>query len=581
MRDFGSQDGSGEIQSRHDGIEQDPGENQGKSSRLASLTRSIPTYAKQKPIEFIQAFLITVALIASLLAGTFWIMRNPDWMARSSIVFVLCILLWAVLDLSTHVVLFVFQAAYFVFIFGRVFAVLFLGADTPPYGGGTGAIGIAGTYGTNPEHVTNSFGLFFVFDLVLVVTYQVVFFVSGVVPKPSVWQTTTERKPRYVKSVVQLSTKWLFYLSVPFAVINAYFAISFVRAFGYLEYAQVRNEVTPAIFMYGSEFSLVVFFGYLATLPKKRDLVVPGAVFVVSRSLLVLTGNRSSVILPLVAFFVYIVSRRIDWKSLLRRPLFLTGVGIGAVVLVSVGINMISLVNEARGTGRIGGGPLTSALVELGVTGNLPILLTEKGILERIPSDKIYSLGPFINFFKLRILGTLHGDGRYDYLIGVSEEQALKGNSFAHTFSYFYMGEKYIDGAGFGSSAAVELWVDAGMLGVIVGAVIYGVLFLVLQRLVTRPFWPALIALLAIQRVPWTPRASYSEIFFSFNARVLASLVLLALILELVFFLQKKKQSNPGPLGNLPKRLEIVLCKLSTNRTNSGDSASRKNRRDP
>ena len=516
----------------------------------------VPTKV-EKTVAVIRILIAVFALVAAGAISLYWSSQQPEAMANWSIYFSFAIMLWALLACTKHSVLLAFELGYFIFIYGRVFAVQFLGAKNLPYGHKGGEIGLAGTYGTDPGHVVNSFGLYFIFNVVLIISYCVVFYGA------SYWRTkklpTQEvaKTPRYAQPVAQKAIKYAFYVSVPFAFINAWYAISYVWANGYFAYAQVRNQVTPAIFSYGAEFSLVAFFAFLATMPRMRNLFFPLVLFFLTRSVLILTGNRNSVMLPLLAVVIYLLARGINWKAIRQHPFVSAGLATVVAVFAVVGINSISRVNEARGTQVQGGDAVPAALVELGVTGNLPILLTEKGYLEQIPEGRGYAFGPFITFFQSRILGPIYGDGRFDYLQGSSAEQALHGHSFAHTFSYYYMGDSYLSGAGFGSSAPVELWVDAGMLGVAIGALVYGILFVVLQGSLTRPFWPSLISVLIVQRIPWTPRASYSEPFLSFNIRVLVGLVALVIFLEAVLYAQKKWSESKAPVEVEPSAEEL------------------------
>lgn len=511
----------------------------------------------EKTVAVIRVLIAVFALVAAGAISLYWSSQQPEAMANWSIYFSFAIMLWALLACTKHSVLLAFELGYFIFIYGRVFAVQFLGAKNLPYGHKGGEIGLAGTYGTDPGHVVNSFGLYFIFNVVLIISYCVVFYGASYWRTKKLSTQEVAKTPRYAQPVAQKAIKYAFYISVPFAFINAWYAISYVWANGYFAYAQVRNQVTPAIFSYGAEFSLVAFFAFLATMPRMRELFFPLVLFFLTRSVLILTGNRNSVMLPLLAVVIYLLARGINWKAIRQHPFVSAGLATVVAVFAVVGINSISRVNEARGTQVQGGDAVPAALVELGVTGNLPILLTEKGYLEQIPEGRAYAFGPFITFFQSRILGPIYGDGRFDYLQGASAEQALHGHSFAHTFSYYYMGDSYLGGAGFGSSAPVELWVDAGLLGVAIGALVYGILFVVLQRSLTRPFWPSLISVLIVQRIPWTPRASYSEPFLSFNVRVLVGLVALVILLEAVLYAQKKWSESKAPVEVEPSAEEL------------------------
>src|SRR5690606_29682182 len=130
-----------------------------------------------------------------------------------------------------------------------------------------------------------------------------------------------------------------------------------------------------------------------------------------------------------------------------------------------------------------------------GYTINIAIIAQQAA--DGLRDDAFYSFGPMIEFVQSRLLHPITHD--YEYLFGSNAQRALEGHQLSHSLSYAWMGDHYVQGAGLGSSAPVELWIDFGFLGVILGGAVTGGLITLLSRWMTGRFGQVVITLMLVQ----------------------------------------------------------------------------------
>lgn len=90
-------------------------------------------------------------------------------------------------------------------------------------------------------------------------------------------------------------------------------------------------------------------------------------------------------------------------------------------------------------------------------------------------TNSSYTFGQLINYFKGNVIGSFLG---LEKPASQTVESALYGNSLGDTISYLDLGDKYLKGAGWGSSFIAELFIDFGYVGVAILSFVLG-LFLI------------------------------------------------------------------------------------------------------
>lgn len=121
----------------------------------------------------------------------------------------------------------------------------------------------------------------------------------------------------------------------------------------------------------------------------------------------------------------------------------------------------------------------------------------------RLRSDRFYSL----HFLHDGVFGLVFGsDGA-----GNNADKATEGYHLAHALPYLMFRDKYLEGAGTGTSYIAELYHDFGYIGIVLGNVIYGFLLASLAKLDKNKPFNTSVKLLIITRLLWAPRGGFTE----------------------------------------------------------------------
>ena len=214
-------------------------------------------------------------------------------------------------------------------------------------------------------------------------------------------------------------------------------------------------------------------FVYLSTFPRKRN-TIKCVLFLLAYSLLtLLTGGRSMFIGLLFILVIYLdqrslVERKKHWLSARKVAI--------ALVLVPVLVAGMTVLDAVRVNKRSGGNGVVQTFAKFfdQQGGSINIIKREMLFKDRLPKGVTYSISGTQNAVTGNVIvRTLTGSKMVE---GNSTEHALKGNSLAHTLSYYTDRDYYLQGHGWGSCYVAENYHDWGYAGVILGGIAYGVL---------------------------------------------------------------------------------------------------------
>lgn len=308
-----------------------------------------------------------------------------------------------------------------------------------------------------------------------------------------------------IDPIVKNLSKILFFVSWVFAVVAKIVVASFVSSYGYFEYYTDFSEyLTGNTVLYiisklegVMPVALCIFS---ATLPSKKEYMIPSLMYVVYMLVSLATGQRSVFILGilfLMVYFLYRNKRNPEEGWFTKKMVVATIISVPLIaVLMSILAN-VRMGETAQTIPVIDG--IFSFLYDQGVTGN--VIKRAFMYRDQIP-EQIYSLeflhsGIFARLFNITVY---HGN---------TVEHALYGGSFTHALGYVTLGNSYLAGRGTGSSYVAELFYDFGYIGVVIGNIIYGYIIAHINHPVTKNnvFFMS-VRYYIITQILWAPRAS-------------------------------------------------------------------------
>ncbi len=246
---------------------------------------------------------------------------------------------------------------------------------------------------------------------------------------------------------------------------------------GGVEY-NIIIRVISSIYEYMTILVLVMF-------PRKKETVIILGLYISSSIPSFLLGSRNEIVLKSIFAIVYYAFRNYYYANgekwikkyhkimgLILVPIFIIGLGAynyirdDKAVENSSPINMFVDFFYKQGT--------TFDTICQGFE-NEKLLKNQKHVIS-------YTFGDFIDYilhstisqkiFKTDSLGT-----------GNSIKMATESNSMAHHLSYIVLGDTYLQGHGRGTSFLIELYMDFGIIGVIIYSIILGILLIVILKL--------------------------------------------------------------------------------------------------
>lgn len=312
----------------------------------------------------------------------------------------------------------------------------------------------------------------------------------------------------YVRKI----SKYVLYLSIPFAVLARIVIAKFIITYSYAEYyTKFSAFLDENKFLYiVSKIELITPVALciiFSTLPSKKEVKVPIICYTIYLIISLGAGNRGPFVLGVLLLFIFIVymqgycpeERWFDRKKMvlfiLIVPIIAVGGTIYNVIRFGMSINNISFINA-----------FIDFFYDQGVT--ITVIKKAYEFEEQIPKQGFYLLEFFHSGIWARILGipVYHGN---------SIEHALYGGSFTHAIAYTVMQQSYLSGLGTGTSYIAELYYDFNYLGVFIGNVIYGWIFSKINITRTNKLFIRALVFVLITQFLWSSRGSYTA-FLSF-----------------------------------------------------------------
>jgi oligosaccharide repeat unit polymerase len=404
------------------------------------------------PFKLIEVFFIVLftALFFASVA-----LNLPNFMLIMLILFFCCIVALALKQSGTELFL-GFLVTFFVYLLGRYTVLLFAG-----------------------ENWFGSFSINTAKCIVVCLFLSLLFVYLGfhIMPSRSIDNSDLLNYEEYAKGCNRVKTisKYVFYLTILFSIIENLEAAVFVQANSYVSYYTSFSSNLPSIVIRMSKVSDFAFFIFIATLPSKKELKGPVVLFLLSSCITFFSGSRGGIVNSILFTFLYYLFRShnennpsVKWITKSTKILMFA--------MLPFAIVFLSIYNTLRNdvlnyTGFFG--ELLTFFVDQGGSANV-IGYTEL-YKDTLPDSNVsYFFGPIISFFKYGTIGRLFTGA--EAIKNNTVEMALYGNNLGATISYYVMPNGWTSGLGLGTQYIAEAYADFGYMGVIIFNFILGIL---------------------------------------------------------------------------------------------------------
>ena len=435
--------------------------------------------------------------------------------------------LYSFKDIQKNILFFCFNGTFFIFLIGRMIVTTFFGYK---------------------EDLRGLNGLNFTDNNLIVITLVALYLSLasiriGYILFKRIKLDFIKRRfiPDNKRKALELSSLILFSIAIVFRL---YIVIEMRQATvseGYFEtFSQFRSSLPRVIQTFADMYDMF-FFAFLATLPSKKKTLIPTLLYLLEGTIAASSGRRSVLMLNVLIVAIYYVVRNNKEKNDMWFGIKET---VGSVIALPMLMGLMTFIGRMRAAhGVQRTGSIFDSIFEFfysqGVSANL-IGYTEM-YKEQIP-NRFYTLGPIYEFVNESLIKPLKGIQPF---FGQTAERAMNGHLLSQTLPYFIDQRAYLAGYGWGSSIVSENYADGGFVGVIIGGLIYGLILLVLAKIISDGSFLIMTFGLAMSRIIlFAPRGAYlSFIVSSMSPRKIAAVVLVIMfgwLLNQIMFKEKR-----------------------------------------
>lgn len=314
-----------------------------------------------------------------------------------------------------------------------------------------------------------------------------------------------------------------------FAAINIIDQIRYVLKNGYLDFYLNYTNSIPYVIVFLATFFDYFFIFYMATMPSKKQCMPIIAIYLFINIASMGMGQRGGAVLAVMFIITYFFIRN---KINPGKKTWITRKGILTITMsVPIVISLLFLMAYVRADKDTDSFDKQNLMLNFfyqqGVTVN--VIGFVKDYEDDLPEGKFYSVGKVIEFLNHNIISQV--------LFGTkgikpqTTEHALEDHTLHATLTYFESPNLYFSGGGYGGCYIADLWADWGLIGIIIGNIIYGICLAKIRDWCSKSFWMASVGLLMYSCIIFAPRSNYIDyvyIFIPFTA--LISFVIIYLV---------------------------------------------------
>lgn len=343
---------------------------------------------------------------------------------------------------------------------------------------------------------------------------------------------------------LQIVSLVMFLASISFTFVVELEKLLSTRGQEYAAYYLNYQTSLPSFFLSISALSKFCLCLFLITNPPKKTAFPILGLYVVSNLPSFAAGQRNHFLSAALLAVCYYVIR--DYCGKKSDKKWLGKFEISAVVIcIPFLLAFLSMYESIRLGKSVGEVNIGKSILKLFSSQGVTYDVMGQGIMlkDELPQTNFnYTFGPIIEYFR--------GNSVSSFLFGTtsypkaSAELATYGNSLADSLAYMVLGEKYLNGAGLGSSFMLENYIDFGYIGVVLFSMALGFLLIAMMKYYGRnkiiSFF-SLVALLQMFMLPRAPATGWVVLLLYIPMYFLVLVVITVTGLTLKKYYQKSK----------------------------------------
>lgn len=255
-------------------------------------------------------------------------------------------------------------------------------------------------------------------------------------------------------------------------------------------------------------FFVPSFAVFLATLPNKKQIKLPLAIYFVYMFSSVFTGRRTTLVTEALMLVIYFIMRDSllprEERKLKKRTVVFAGVfGVAGMYL----LQLIALIRAGISDTSHGLGDMLISFFDSQGASFRVIIQTVNNIkLFDHSTSYMYLFYPFERFVHNNVItSAIFG---LSPIIEVQTSTFVQTtHNFAHVLTFMVDPNRYLTGGGFGTSYIAEAYVAYGAFGVIIVSILIGFLFRFFSSMLTRSWVVLASCLLAVKDFVYIPRS--------------------------------------------------------------------------
>ncbi len=405
-----------------------------------------------------------VAMVISLSLSLIIICSIDSLAFAWLLIIYICVFALLACDYKKNIVMLTFLVCFFIFLIGRPFVYEIIGYS------GFSAISL------NKDARTCVYVCLTISLVSIVVGYSLGKRISISRNEKKVRKMKDERFTPAVKKVSMYTTILLYSL----VIIENILGCVYISNVGYTASFAMEHDYQLPFGLHALVMMAPVAFAlFLATLPTKRESLLPILLFVISNIVLVVSGHRFGIISCLLVLIVYFV-----WRSNTDGVSWITGKKILCIIAVApLIVVLMQYITYWRDGNDINTkvDPVVAFMSGVGGSSDLIGAVEQYGD-RALNENTLYSFGSVWRGLNGNIIAELLGvDAPYGRTQTV--DYAKNAHSLSSALTYYFYSDRYLAGYGLGGCYIAELYYDFSIPGVIIGNVLIGIVIGLIRRL--------------------------------------------------------------------------------------------------
>ena len=278
--------------------------------------------------------------------------------------------------------------------------------------------------------------------------------------------------------------------------------------YGYMSLYDGSSAASTLLTFTAGKFNFCMYM-FFATMPSKKECTPMLWLFVIANALTIFTGQRSSFLLPLIFFILYLTIRNYvnsEGEVWLSRRNIITIALISPILMISMYVVMVLRAGATVHDLNPFDG-LLSSIYQLG--SSIEVINNSISYQNILRQQHFYSLSEFYDFLVHNPISSLLFDVPR-YAPGTIE-LATHGKSLGNALTYLDNPTRFFNYGSVGSSYISEAWLDFGYFGIIAFSILYGYILSHIWKAVEKNVWVVFCMFVVLTGVIYAPRYSASS----------------------------------------------------------------------